>query len=119
MQDASRSAELEAFHEVLTDISLGHASQAVRAFLVDAYVRGYQISTAEHVPFEGSTAVFTRRRYRDKWNRTVVRRVSKKHNHSTVEVQKTNREKGKMEERERGRKIERGRGKIKKGRSQT
>ena len=73
----------------------------MRAFLVDAYVRGYQISTAEHVPFEGSTAVFTRRRYRDKWNRTVVRRVSKKHNHSTVEVQqkKTNKEKQHKERR--------------------
>ena len=31
---------------------------------------------------KSSTAVFTRRRYRDKWNRIVVRRVSKKHNHS-------------------------------------
>ena len=50
--------------------------------MIDAYVRGYQIATAAHVPFEGSTAVFTRRRYRDKWNRTVVRRISKKHNHS-------------------------------------
>ena len=50
--------------------------------MIGAYVRGYQIATAENVPFEGSTAVFTRRRYRDKWNRTVVRRVSKKHNHS-------------------------------------
>ena len=37
---------------------------------------------AEQVGFEGSTAVFARRRYRDKWNRTVVRRVSKKHAHS-------------------------------------
>ena len=95
VQDASRSAELENFHQVLTDISLGRATEAVRAFLVDAYVRGYQIGTAENVPFEGSTAVFTRRRYRDKWNRKVVRRVSKKHNHSTVEVQKIIKRKGK------------------------
>ena len=82
VQDESRRAELDCFHTVLTDISQGVASNEVRDFLIDAYVRGYQNATAENVPFEGSTAVFTRRRYRDKWNRTVVRRVSKKHNHS-------------------------------------
>ena len=82
VQDESRRAELDIFHTVLTDISHGVASNDVRDFMIAAYVRGYQISTAENVPFEGSTAVFTRRRYRDKWNRTVVRRVSKKHNHS-------------------------------------
>ena len=82
VQDESRRAELDCFHTVLTDISHGVASNEVRDFMIAAYVRGYQIATAEHVDFEGSTAVFTRRRYRDKWNRTVVRRVSKKHNHS-------------------------------------
>ena len=82
VQDESRRAEPECFHTVLTDISHGVASIDVRSFMIDAYVRGFQIGTAEHVPFEGCTAVFTRRRYRDKWNRTVVRRVSKKHNHS-------------------------------------
>ena len=82
VQDESRRAELNCFHTVLTDISHGVASNEVRDFMIGAYVRGYQIATAENVPFEGSTAVFTRRRYRDKWNRTVVRRVSKKHNHS-------------------------------------
>ena len=82
VQDETRRAELDCFHMVLTDISHGIASNEVRDFMIAAYVRGYQIATAENVPFEGSTAVFTRRRYRDKWNRTVVRRVSKKHNHS-------------------------------------
>ena len=89
MQDETRRAELDSFHTVLTDISHGATTDDVRDFIIDAYVRGYQIATAAHVPFEGSTAVFTRRRYRDKWNRTVVRRVSKKHNHSTVEGQNT------------------------------
>jgi len=82
VQDVSRRDELDFFHKVLTDISHGEATNDVRTFIVDSYVRGYQIATAENVPFEGSTAVFTRRRYRDKWNRTVVRRVSTKHNHS-------------------------------------
>ena len=88
VQDATKSAELEAFHEVLTDISLGHGSEAVCAFFVEAYVQGYQISTAEQVFFEACTAVFTRRRYRERWNRKVVRRISKKHNHWTVEGSK-------------------------------
>ena len=82
MQDETRRAELDSFHTVLTDISHGATTNDVREFMIDAYVRGYEIATAAHVPFEGSTAVFTRRRYRDKWNRTVVRRISKTHNHS-------------------------------------
>ena len=82
VKDLHRQAELDAFHEVLSDISLGKASNAVRAFIVESYLRGASVRRAETVDFEGSTAVFTKRRYRDKWNRTVVRRVSKKHNHS-------------------------------------
>ena len=83
VSDDSRREELDMFHTVLTDISLGRDSNDVRSFLIDAYIRGFKIGCAENVDFEGSTAVFTRRRYRDKWNRTVVRRVAKKHNHST------------------------------------
>ena len=80
--DEGRKLELDNFHEVLADISFGKASNAVRKFIVDSYVRGAAIRRPENVEFEGSTAVFTKRRYRDKWNRTVTRRVSKKHNHS-------------------------------------
>ena len=82
VSDDSRREELDMFHTVLTDISLGRDSNDVRSFLIDAYIRGFKVGCAENVDFEGSTAVFTRRRYRDKWNRTVVRRVAKKHNHS-------------------------------------
>ena len=57
VQDEFRRAELDCFHKVLTDISHGVASIDVRNFMIDAYVRGFQIGTAEHVPFEGSTAV--------------------------------------------------------------
>ena len=69
------------FHQALTSISEGVPSELVKRFLVDCYVRGARIA-AETVDFEGSTAVFTKRRYRDKWNRTVTRRVAKRHNHS-------------------------------------
>ena len=82
VKDAGRQLELDLFHRVLTDISLGRASNVVRQFVIDSYLRGDAIRKPENVDFEGSTAVFTKRRYRDKWNRTVVRRVSKKHNHS-------------------------------------
>ena len=82
VQDESRRDELDFFHKVLTDISQGDASNDVHGFIVDAYVRGYKVGCAENVPFEGSTAVFAKRRYRDKWNRTVVRRIAKVHNHS-------------------------------------
>ena len=56
VQEKGRGDELEDFDKVLTDISSGHASGALRSFLVDAYVKGYQIATAEKMPFEGSTA---------------------------------------------------------------
>ena len=54
VQDQSRLGELDLFHKVLTDISLGNASDDVRSFIVDAYVRGYKIGSAENVPFEGT-----------------------------------------------------------------
>ena len=82
VSDESRRAELETFHEVLTDISLGNETNSVRKFLVEAYVRGAKLGRAEDVNFEGSTAVFTKRRYRDKYNRTMVRRIAKKTNHT-------------------------------------
>ena len=63
VQDESRRGELDFFHKVLTDISQGDASSDVRGFIVDAYVRGYKVGCAENVPFEGSTAVFAKRRY--------------------------------------------------------
>ena len=80
--DTMRQAELNTFHTVLNDISMGVASNEVRSFLIEAYVRGARVGNAENVSFEGSTAVFTKRRYRDRWNRVVTRRVSRRHNHS-------------------------------------
>ena len=80
--DESRRAELELFHEVLTDISMCRSTQSVREFIIAAYVRGASTGTAENTSLEGNTAVFTKRRYRDAWNRCVTRRVSKSHCHS-------------------------------------
>ena len=111
--DEARRTEIEKFHEVLTDISLCRATDAVRRFIIAAYVKGAITGSAEHSPLEGNTAVvnvrvelvavclvrfvdvtllhcvactcqavFTKRRYRDSWNRTVLRRIAKVHNHS-------------------------------------
>ena len=76
------AAELEEFHRVLADVSWGEPTQRVRDFIVNAYVRGTAIGCADRTELEGNTSVFTKRRYRDKWNRTVVRRIAKVHNHS-------------------------------------
>ena len=80
--DENRRSEIERFHEVLSDISLCRDTPAVREFLVASYVRGAELGSAELVPFEGYTAVFTKRRYRDAWNRVVLRRIAREHNHS-------------------------------------
>ena len=60
--DESRRAELEIFHEVLTDISMCRATQTVRDCIIAAYVRGASTGNAEHTPLESNTAVFTKRR---------------------------------------------------------
>ena len=81
-KEKGREQELEHFHEILQSISMGHPTDDVRRFLVQAYVRGARVGCAENVPLEGSTAIFTKRRYRDAWNRTVLRRLAKNHAHS-------------------------------------
>ncbi len=64
VQEPGREAELETFHEVLNDVSHGIASNAVRSFILEAYVRGARIGgSAENTDFEGNTAVFTKRRH--------------------------------------------------------
>ena len=62
MKEQGREAELENFHRVLSDISMGVASNEVRQFVIDAYVRGGKIGNAENAEFEGNTAVMTKRR---------------------------------------------------------
>lgn len=73
---AQRVAELEGFHSVLMDVSMGVASDRVRNFIIQAYVRGMHIcGTADNAQLEGSTSVFTKRRYRDRWNRSAFANV--------------------------------------------
>ena len=71
--DEDRKDEIENFHKVLMDVSMGVASDRVKRFLIQAYVKGMiSCGTAANCELEGSTSVFTKRRYRDRWNRTVV-----------------------------------------------
>ena len=81
--DETRRDELENFHGVLFDIAHGICSERVRAFIVAAYIRGAEnANTAQDVEFEETTAVFTKRRYRDAWNRCIVKRIANKSAHS-------------------------------------
>ena len=66
VKEQGREAELENFHQVLSDISMGIASNVVRQFVIDAYVKGARIGCAENCDFEGSTTVMTKRRYCDR-----------------------------------------------------
>ena len=60
--DDAHKAEIENFHGVLMDISLGKATRRVREFLVQAYVRGAMSDAkAEKCDLERNTAVFTKR----------------------------------------------------------
>ena len=64
---AERQEELENFHRVLMNISEGKSTSRVRDFIVEAYVRGAVScqGCVENVGFEGSTAIFTKRRFRN------------------------------------------------------
>ena len=53
-----RREEIEGFHEMLNDVSMGVASQRVRKFLADSYVRGtLNCATADNAELEGNTSV--------------------------------------------------------------
>ena len=54
--------DTEEFHRVLADVSWGEATQRVRDFVVNAYVRGASIGCADRTELEGNTSVFTKRR---------------------------------------------------------
>jgi len=63
IKEAGREEELEAFHHILDDISMRRPTEAVRQYLVTAYARGIAHGCAENAELEGSTAVFTKRRF--------------------------------------------------------
>ena len=105
-----RKAELDDFHEVLSDISWCQETPKVRQFIVDAYVRGAKVGSAERAELEGSTAVFAKRRFRDRYNRIIVRRVGKERNH-TLKVKARVRARGaRGQDRESAGRVERGGG---------
>ena len=64
--DEARKDELEDFHEVLSDISWGRATRRVEEFIIAAYIRGAACGSAQKAELEGSTSVFTKRRFRDR-----------------------------------------------------
>ena len=66
----------DAFHGTLEDIGAGVYSDQVRQFLIEAYKRGAEM-TQDNVGFEDSTACFTKRRYRDRWNKCVLVRLGR------------------------------------------
>ena len=80
-EDPASQQRLEDFHQTLEDIAWNHVTPAVRDFFVSAYLRGAS-RTQYVVDFEGSTACFTKRRYRDRWNKRLLERSAKKHGRS-------------------------------------
>ena len=82
--DEAKKAEIENFHKVLMDVAMGRPTDRVRQFIIRAYVKGMKScdGTAEKCDFEGSTSVFTKRRYRNRWNRIMVTRIAKDANHN-------------------------------------
>ena len=69
VNDPAKRAKTEEFHQILADISYGRCTEIVRKFAIQSYVRGAKGCCAERTQPEGSTAVFTKRRYRNEWNR--------------------------------------------------
>ena len=74
--DENRREEIEEFHKVLMNVSEGKATQRVRDFIVQAYVRGALScgNNIENIGIEGSTAVFTKRLdfRRPPWRRSSI-----------------------------------------------
>ena len=64
------------------EVAEGKTTERVKKMVVEAYVRGASVGCAERAEVEGSTSVFTKRRYRDRWNRTLARRIAKTRNHT-------------------------------------
>ena len=90
----ARSEESEEFHLALGDIAWGRTTERVKSLVVEAYVRGARKGgCAEEAEFEDNTSVFTKRRYRDKWNRVLVRRLAKTRKH-TIKVKARVRSRG-------------------------
>ena len=75
--DAETQAASDELHAVLEDVAHGRLNDLVRKNLIAAYVRGAQ-KTAGNVPVVNGTACFSKRKYRDRWNKIIQLRVAKK-----------------------------------------
>ena len=82
VNDPAKREKTEVFHQVLADISYGRCTDVVRKFIIDSYVRGAKACCADRCRPEGSTAVFTKRRYRNEWNRAMTKQIAKDANHN-------------------------------------
>ena len=80
--DVESQASLDEFHGVLEDVAHGKACSIVRKYIVDAYVRGAERPTASHLWKDEGTACFTKRKYRDRWNKKVQDKVARKYKRS-------------------------------------
>ena len=83
LRDQSRREELDAYHSILDDMGHGRASTRVKQYVVEAFVRGAlaKKQTADLVDIEGFTSIFAKRRYRDRFNRTIIGRIARASNH--------------------------------------
>ena len=82
VQDTSRNDEIENFHRVLMDVAVGRTTERVKQFFVEAYMRGVDAGPPEKHELEGSTSIWTKRRFRDRYNRIMVKRIAKISNHT-------------------------------------
>ncbi len=62
----------------MEDLAYGRVTPLVKDFLISSYVRG-ACKNQGNVGFEESTACFTKRRYRDRWNKHVQERNGRRH----------------------------------------
>ena len=85
VNDPAKRAKTEQFHQVLADISYGKCTEIVRQFVIQSYVRGAKGCCVERTQPEGSTAVFTKRRYRNEWNRQMTKQIAK-HAHHSIKI---------------------------------
>ncbi len=77
-QKSECPCRLEEFHTTLEDVAHGRVTPLVKDFVIEAYVRG-ACKSQGNVGFEESTACFTKRRYRDGWNKRVQERNGRQH----------------------------------------
>ena len=78
----SEQVALDLFHAVLEDVAHCKPSVPVRKHIVDAYVRGAKRPTANYLWRDEGTACFTKRKYRDRWNKRIQERAADKYRRS-------------------------------------